>query len=72
MAVNDNQNPHCGLIETLVNGQRRWAIAEYDRLGPVLRLGPFCQYAWAREKLADFAAMRQLQFDLALDREGGT
>jgi hypothetical protein len=68
MAINDNPHPSFGLIESVFDGQQRWAVVEYDRLGPVLRLGPFAEIDYARDKLRDYTEMRRLEFEL-LERQ---
>lgn len=63
MASNDNHDPEFGLVESVVDGVPQWAIAEYDKLGPILRLGPFDDHEWARQRLAAYREMRALEFE---------
>jgi hypothetical protein len=65
MATNDNHDPEFGLVENIVGLARRWAVVEYDRLGPILRLGPYLQIDHARAKMDDLRELRRLEHELS-------
>lgn len=64
MASNDNHDPEFGLVESIIVATHRWAVVEYDSLGPILRLGPFERQEHAKEALRDYREMRRLEFEL--------
>jgi hypothetical protein len=65
--MNDNgRSLYCGLVESVVDGRSRWAVVEYDKLGPILRMGPFTCYSLANRKLGDFAAWQHFRTLLAM------
>ena len=54
-AVNDNSHSRYDIVESPSLNQ--FAVVEYDRLGPILRLGPYASRHHALDRLAALVGM---------------